>query len=391
MASGEFSADTEKDEELKKKFSSFEIGPVEDEDDKKESIFEKLFKPKKEEEAALESVVLPVVEFEPSEPEESEPQPEIVEGVAVEAEEPEPEIVEPEPATAEVVEDEPDEQEDVVEAEPIVEDVADDVEVPEPEGVEAIEAAPEEADEEVEDEPAVQPGTVLQPEPAEATEAEPDEEEGEEDEQPVVATVPGTSTNLETGQISDVELEAQTEKAEEIAEIEEDIQEVAEILEPVEVEPAGDLLEDELESADEVEEEPKQEEVANLLSAKLVKRIDVLETQRKADAKAQAENLRKSVITAAEKLDSAPNKLQQQLKSQLRNLLEVLGFENVDHSMDMLIAQFGEKFIDQIISQLLRMLRQENQERVSQSKTKKPKHHFFQTIGRYIMHLIHHR
>ena len=110
------------------------------------------------------------------------------------------------------------------------------------------------------------------------------------------------------------------------------------------------------------EQEEASTEAAAGVVAKLNRRIGQLDNSQVAKKKAESIDLRKSIIAVSEKINSDPNKTHKKQKAQVKNLMEILGFENVDQSLDLLIKQFGEEFIDQLISQLLLILRQEKYE-----------------------------
>ena len=116
-------------------------------------------------------------------------------------------------------------------------------------------------------------------------------------------------------------------------------------------------------SAIETEDEPKDiEQAATELTSKLTKRIGQLKTNQEVQTRAESADLQKSVIAVSEKILADPNKSHAQQRVQVKNLMEVLGFENVDQTLDLLIKQYGEQFISQLMSQLLRILRQEKYE-----------------------------
>ncbi len=116
-----------------------------------------------------------------------------------------------------------------------------------------------------------------------------------------------------------------------------------------------------------------------------VKRLDALARQ---NEKAEAADIQKNVIAVSEKLAAMPNKLQQQKMMHLRNLMEVLGFEQVNQSLELMLKQYGEQFVDQLISQMLQLLREEKIEmRGTPTKTqlKLLKNLRSKALGRFIL------
>lgn len=348
--SAEIGPDSEKDEKLKRKFSVISDSPetapektddeveLAEEEPKKQSWLEKLFQGKnsteKQPDKTVESPILPAMEVE------------------LVAESPEAEVSTPE-ATAEELERQLNLQredqirnEEISETSIVVEQDEKTESIPEvsiPEQIEKPEDSPEiENTEIISQEPENLVETIDEPEavdlkPARQVEKQSESKPSDDQEleirdniaKPVVVAIQDTPTdNL----VAKNELDK-------------------------------DQLAEAYKSAIETEDEPKDiEQAATELTSKLTKRIGQLKTNQEVQTRAESADLQKSVIAVSEKILADPNKSHAQQRVQVKNLMEVLGFENVDQTLDLLIKQYGEQFISQLMSQLLRILRQEKYE-----------------------------
>jgi hypothetical protein len=348
--SAEIGPDSEKDEKLKRKFSVISDSPetapektddeveLAEEEPKKQSWLEKLFQGKnsteKQPDKTVESPILPAMEVE------------------LVAESPEAEVSTPE-ATAEELERQLNLQredqirnEEISETSIVVEQDEKTESIPEvsiPEQIEKPEDSPEiENTEIISQEPENLVETIDEPEavdlkPARQVEKQSESKPSDDQEleirdniaKPVVVAIQDTPTdNL----VAKNELDK-------------------------------DQLAEAYKSAIETEDEPKDiEQAATELTSKLTKRIGQLKTNQEVQTRAESADLQKSVIAVSEKILADPNKSHAQQRVQVKNLMEVLGFENVDQTLDLLIKQYGEQFISQLMSQLLMILRQEKYE-----------------------------
>ena len=348
--SAEIGPDSEKDEKLKRKFSVISDSPetapektddeveLAEEEPKKQSWLEKLFQGKnsteKQPDKTVESPILPAMEVE------------------LVAESPEAEVSTPE-ATAEELERQLNLQredqirnEEISETSIVVEQDEKTESIPEvsiPEQIEKPEDSPEiENTEIISQEPENLVETIDEPEavdlkPARQVEKQSESKPSDDQEleirdniaKPVVVAIQDTPTdNL----VAKNELDK-------------------------------DQLAEAYKSAIETEDEPKDiEQAATELTSKLTKRIGQLKTNQEVQTRAESADLQKSVIAVTEKILADPNKSHAQQRVQVKNLMEVLGFENVDQTLDLLIKQYGEQFISQLMSQLLMILRQEKYE-----------------------------
>jgi len=124
------------------------------------------------------------------------------------------------------------------------------------------------------------------------------------------------------------------------------------------------------------------------IASKIDRQVKKLDTLSRRTDQIEASDIQKSVIAVSEKLAAMPNKLQQQKVQYLRSLMEVIGFENVDQSIELMIKQYGEQFIDQLVSQMLQLLREERIEMRStttQAQQKLLRNLRSKAIGRYVL------
>ena len=365
MASGEFGPDSEKDEKLKKQFSSIaiekevapevsgevEIDDAELEEPKKQSWFEKLFAGKDEQEAepkeVANEVALPAVE---------------VELVAEETVE---QPVDIQDTPEDIAEQDPERQLNIQREQQIKNE-----QTTEQESIAAAELLKEQSEVGKSE---ILVAEVQKPQEIAKIQEQLPEARKELDNQEVVFEKPEPNEKIAKLELTKPEPEASSKESEVIAEndIEDSLNELEVIVEkPTPETPKAEKLvdPDKLTEAyqsvieSNAEQEEASTEAAAGVVAKLNRRIGQLDNSQVAKKKAESIDLRKSIIAVSEKINSDPNKTHKKQKAQVKNLMEILGFENVDQSLDLLIKQFGEEFIDQLISQLLLILRQEKYE-----------------------------
>ena len=365
MASGEFGPDSEKDEKLKKQFSSIaiekevvpevsgevEIDDAELEEPKKQSWFEKLFAGKDKQEAepkeVANEVALPAVEVELV-PEETVEQP-----------------VDIQDTPEDIAEQDPERQLNIQREQQIKNE-----QTTEQESIAAAELLKEQSEVGKSE---ILVAEVQKPQEIAKIQEQLPEARKELDNQEVVFEKPEPNEKIAKLELTKPEPEASSKESEVIAEndIEDSLNELEVIVEkPTPETPKAEKLvdPDKLTEAyqsvieSNAEQEEASTEAAAGVVAKLNRRIGQLDNSQVAKKKAESIDLRKSIIAVSEKINSDPNKTHKKQKAQVKNLMEILGFENVDQSLDLLIKQFGEEFIDQLISQLLLILRQEKYE-----------------------------
>ena len=368
MASGEFGPDSEKDEKLKKHFSSIaseketvpevsseiEIDDAELEEPKKQSWFEKLFAGKEKQEAepreAIKKVALPAVKVELV-PEET-----IEQSIEITPEN--------------ISEQDPERQLNLHREQQIK-----DEQITEQDFIEALEIPSEEP----EQEPIEKNGSgflateVKKPQEIDTIEEPLPKAPNDLDNQKVVFEKLESKEKISKLEIARPESEVSSKESEDITEnsIKDNLKELKVIVKKhVSETPKAEILvePDKLTEAyqsvieSNAEQEEGSTEAAAGVVAKLNRRIGQLDKSQKTRKQTESTDLRKSIIAVSEKMSNDPNKTYKKQKTQVKNLMEILGFENVDQSLDLLIKQFGEEFISQLISQLLRILRQEKYE-----------------------------
>ena len=155
-----------------------------------------------------------------------------------------------------------------------------------------------------------------------------------------------------------------------------------------EVEPLAQEI-TEAEPEDEKDSEELLDEFAiDKIASRIDRQVKRLDTLSRRTEKIEAADIQKSVIAVSEKLAAMPNKLQQQKVQYLRSLMEVIGFENVDQSIELMIKQYGEQFIDQLVSQMLQLLREERIEMrgtTTQAQQKLLRNLRSKAIGRFVL------
>ena len=155
-----------------------------------------------------------------------------------------------------------------------------------------------------------------------------------------------------------------------------------------EVEPPAQEI-TEAEPEDEKDSEELLDEFAiDKIASKIDRQVKRLDTLSRRTETIEASDIQKSVIAVSEKLAAMPNKLQQQKVQYLRSLMEVIGFENVDQSIELMIKQYGEQFIDQLVSQMLQLLREERIEMrgtTTQAQQKLLRNLRSKAIGRFVL------
>ena len=145
----------------------------------------------------------------------------------------------------------------------------------------------------------------------------------------------------------------------------------------------------EAEPEDEKDSEELLDEFAiDKIASKIDRQVKRLDTLSRRTEKIEAADIQKSVIAVSEKLAAMPNKLQQQKVQYLRSLMEVIGFENVDQSIELMIKQYGEQFVDQLVSQMLQLFREERIEMrgtTTQAQQKLLRNLRSKAIGRFVL------
>ena len=403
MAQQEFGPGSKEDEEKKKTYSYYDIQKEADENEtgsildwsiessnENDSWFDSIIESfKKEEEPSVEDAVeTSIIDI---------PLPEIVEPVVEMSSEPK---IESEPE--ELQEIDLNELKDIKDAEdetePLSPEIPDEVVSVEQDDVDIAEVAEvltDEIEEEAEpDEPVqkpIPPSRDDQDETinlADAIEEEPDSKEVEES-QP---TIDDKEQPQEAPQV--IEKETQPQEVElvalEITKLKELMAETFAVKSKpeAEVEPPTQEI-TEAEPEDEKDPEELLDEFAiDKIASKIDRQVKRLDTLSRRTEKIEAADIQKSVIAVSEKLAAMPNKLQQQKVQYLRSLMEVIGFENVDQSIELMIKQYGEQFIDQLVSQMLQLLREERIEMrgtTTQAQQKLLRNLRSKAIGRYVL------
>ncbi len=402
MAQQEFGPGSKEDEEKKKTYSYYDIHKEADENEtgsildwsiessnENDSWFDSIIESfKKEEEPSVEDAVeTSIIDI---------PLPEIVEPVVEMSSEPK---IESEPE--ELQEIDLNELKDIKDAEdetePLSPEIPDEVVSVEQDDVDIAEVAEvltDEIEEEAEpDEPVqkpIPPSRDDQDETnnlAEAIEEEPDAKEVEE--------LQPTIDDKEQPQAPQViEKETQPQEVElvalEITKLKELVAETFDVKPKpeAEVEPPTQEI-TEAEPEDEKDPEELLDEFAiDKIASKIDRQVKRLDTLSRRTEKIEAADIQKSVIAVSEKLAAMPNKLQQQKVQYLRSLMEVIGFENVDQSIELMIKQYGEQFIDQLVSQMLQLLREERIEMrgtTTQAQQKLLRNLRSKAIGRFVL------
>ncbi len=403
MAQQEFGPGSKEDEEKKKTYSYYDIQKEADENEtgsildwsiessnENDSWFDSIIESfKKEEEPSVEDAVeTSIIDI---------PLPEIVEPVVEMSSEPK---IESEPE--ELQEIDLNELKDIKDAEdetePLSPEIPDEVVSVEQDDVDIAEVAEvltDEIEEEAEpDEPVqkpIPPSRDDQDETinlADAIEEEPDSKEVEES-QP---TIDDKEQPQEAPQV--IEKETQPQEVElvalEITKLKELMAETFAVKskQEAEVEPLTQEI-TEAEPEDEKDSEELLDEFAiDKIASKIDRQVKRLDTLSRRTEKIEAADIQKSVIAVSEKLAAMPNKLQQQKVQYLRSLMEVIGFENVDQSIELMIKQYGEQFIDQLVSQMLQLLREERIEMrgtTTQAQQKLLRNLRSKAIGRFVL------
>ncbi len=403
MAQQEFGPGSKEDEEKKKTYSYYDIQKEADENEtgsildwsiessnENDSWFDSIIESfKKEEEPSVEDAVeTSIIDI---------PLPEIVEPVVEMSSEPK---IESEPE--ELQEIDLNELKDIKDAEdetePLSPEIPDEVVSVEQDDVDIAEVAEvltDEIEEEAEpDEPVqkpIPPSRDDQDETinlADAIEEEPDSKEVEES-QP---TIDDKEQPQEAPQV--IEKETQPQEVElvalEITKLKELMAETFAVKSKpeAEVEPPTQEI-TEAEPEDEKDPEELLDEFAiDKIASKIDRQVKRLDTLSRRTEKIEAADIQKSVIAVSEKLAAMPNKLQQQKVQYLRSLMEVIGFENVDQSIELMIKQYGEQFIDQLVSQMLQLLREERIEMrgtTTQAQQKLLRNLRSKAIGRFVL------
>ena len=403
MAQQEFGPGSKEDEEKKKTYSYYDIHKEADENEtgsildwsiessnENDSWFDSIIESfKKEEEPSVEDAVeTSIIDI---------PLPEIVEPVVEMSSEPK---IESEPE--ELQEIDLNELKDIKDAEdetePLSPEIPDEVVSVEQDDVDIAEVAEvltDEIEEEAEpDEPVqkpIPPSRDDQDETinlADAIEEEPDSKEVEES-QP---TIDDKEQPQEAPQV--IEKETQPQEVElvalEITKLKELVAETFAVKPKpeAEVEPPTQEI-TEAEPEDEKDPEELLDEFAiDKIASKIDRQVKRLDTLSRRTEKIEAADIQKSVIAVSEKLAAMPNKLQQQKVQYLRSLMEVIGFENVDQSIELMIKQYGEQFIDQLVSQMLQLLREERIEMrgtTTQAQQKLLRNLRSKAIGRFVL------